>query len=246
VILEFNGLGKRFEEAQSPAHVALRGIDIRVDSQEFVAFVGASGCGKSTLLRIVCGLERPSEGSVQLDRRPVSGPTPDVAMVFQDPRLMPWLNVRENIRLALLKLPRYEQDARIDAALAKVGLAEFAAALPRHLSGGMAQRAALARALVRRPAILLLDEPFAALDSFMRMKLQDHLSELWRHEKFTALFVTHDAEEAVILSDRVVVMRSCPGRIDREITVDLTRPRIRTSPEVQALKEEIIGELHLG
>jgi sulfonate transport system ATP-binding protein len=246
VILEMNGLGKRFEVAKGPAHAALRGIDIRVGSQEFVAFVGASGCGKSTLLRIVCGLEGPSEGSVQLDRRPVGGPTSDVAMVFQDPRLMPWLNVRENIRLALLKLPRPEQDARIDAALAKVGLTEFAAALPRHLSGGMAQRAALARALVRRPAILLLDEPFAALDSFMRMKLQDHLNELWRHEKFTALFVTHDAEEAVILSDRVVVMRSRPGRIDREIAIDLPRPRIRTSPEVQALKEEIIGALHLS
>jgi sulfonate transport system ATP-binding protein len=197
-------------------------------------------------LRIVSGLERPSEGAIRLDRRPVSGPTSDVAMVFQDPRLMPWLNVRDNIRLALLKLPRDEQDARIDAALAKVGLTAFAAALPRQLSGGMAQRAALARALVRMPSVLLLDEPFSALDAFMRMKLQDHLGELWRDEKFTVLFVTHDVEEAVILSDRVVVMRGAPGRVDRELVIDLPRPRVRTSAGVQAFSEEIIGALRLS
>jgi sulfonate transport system ATP-binding protein len=167
-------------------------------------------------------------------------------MVFQDPRLMPWLNVRDNIRLALLKLPRDEQDARIDAALAKVGLTAFAAALPRQLSGGMAQRAALARALVRMPSVLLLDEPFSALDAFMRMKLQDHLGELWRDEKFTVLFVTHDVEEAVILSDRVVVMRGAPGRVDRELVIDLPRPRVRTSAGVQAFSEEIIGALRLS
>ena len=197
-------------------------------------------------MRIVSGLERPSEGAIRLDRRPVSGPTSDVAMVFQDPRLMPWLNVRDNIRLALLKLPRDEQDARIDAALAKVGLTAFAAALPRQLSGGMAQRAALARALVRMPSVLLLDEPFSALDAFMRMKLQDHLGELWRDEKFTVLFVTHDVEEAVILSDRVVVMRGAPGRVDRELVIDLPRPRVRTSAGVQAFSEEIIGALRLS
>jgi sulfonate transport system ATP-binding protein len=148
--------------------------------------------------------------------------------------------------LALLKLKRDEQDARIDAALAKVGLSAFAAALPRQLSGGMAQRVALARALVRKPSVLLLDEPFSALDSFMRMKLQDHLSGLWQDEKFTVLFVTHDVEEAVILSDRVVVMRGTPGRVDRELPIDLPRPRVRTSAGVQAFSEEIIRALHLS
>ena len=246
MILEISELGKRFHEAEGVSHDALRDVNLRVETHEFVSLVGASGCGKSTLLRIVSGLERASEGAVRLDARDVEGPTPDVAMVFQDPRLMPWLTVRDNIRLALLKLPRAEQDARIEAALAKVGLAAFGAALPRQLSGGMAQRAALARALVRKPSVLLLDEPFSALDSFMRMKLQDHIHELWRDDKFTALFVTHDAEEAIVLSDRVVVMRGHPGRIERVIPVDLPRPRVRTSPGVQALKEEIIRALHLS
>jgi sulfonate transport system ATP-binding protein len=246
VILEISGLGKRYDEARGVGHDALRGVDLSVGSHEFVSLVGTSGCGKSTLLRIVSGLERPSDGFIRLDRRPVGGPTADVAMVFQDPRLMPWLSVRDNVRLALLKLKRDEQDARIDAALAKVGLSAFAAALPRQLSGGMAQRVALARALVRKPSVLLLDEPFSALDSFMRMKLQDHLSGLWQDEKFTVLFVTHDVEEAVILSDRVVVMRGTPGRVDRELPIDLPRPRVRTSAGVQAFSEEIIRALHLS
>lgn len=246
MILEISGLGKRFRETEGVSHDALRGVDLRVEAHEFVSLVGASGCGKSTLLRIVSGLDRPSEGSVRLDARTVDGPTSDVAMVFQDPRLMPWLNVRENVRLALLKLPRAEQEARIEAALAKVGLAAFAAALSRQLSGGMAQRAALARALVRKPSVLLLDEPFSALDNFMRVKLQDHIHDLWRDDKFTALFVTHDVEEAVVLSDRVIVMRGHPGRIERDVRIDLPRPRSRTSSDVQALKEEIIRALHLS
>jgi len=243
-MLEISGLGKWFGEASGRG--ALRDIDLRVGPGEFVSLVGASGCGKSTLLRIVSGLETPSEGDVVLNRRPIDRTAADVAMVFQDPRLMPWLNVRENVRLALLKRPRAEQDARIDDALAKVGLGAFADALPRQLSGGMAQRTGLARALVRRPSILLLDEPFSALDSLMRMKLQDHLGDLWRNGKFAVLFVTHDVEEAVILSDRIVVMRAAPGRIERIITVDLPRPRARTSPGVQLLKEEIIRALHLN
>jgi sulfonate transport system ATP-binding protein len=246
VTLEIANLAKRYDEARGVGHDALRGVDLAVDAHEFVSLVGTSGCGKSTLLRIVSGLERPSEGSIRLDRRPVSGSTSEVAMVFQDPRLMPWLSVRDNVRLALLKLKRDAQDARIDAALTKVGLTAFAAALPRQLSGGMAQRVALARALVRKPSVLLLDEPFSALDAFMRMKLQDHLGDLWRSEQFTVLFVTHDVQEAVILSDRVVVMRGAPGRVERDFAIDLPRPRVRTSAGVQAYSEEIIRALHLS
>ena len=245
-MLEITGLGKRYREVGSVGHDALGGVALSVGEHEFVSLVGTSGCGKSTLLRIVCGLESPSEGSVELNRRSVTAPSSEVAMVFQDPRLMPWLSVRENIRLALLKRPREEQDALIDGALAKMNLSDFAGALPRQLSGGMAQRAALARALVRKPSVLLLDEPFSALDSFMRMTLQDHLHDLWRDEKFTVLFVTHDAEEAVILSDRVIVMRGAPGRIEREIAIDLARPRVRTSREVQEHKEDIIQALRLS
>jgi sulfonate transport system ATP-binding protein len=246
VILEVSRLGKRYDEARGVGHDALRGVDLFIGAHEFVSLVGTSGCGKSTLLRIVSGLEKPSDGFIRLDQRPVSGPTSDVAIVFQDPRLMPWLNVRDNVRLALLKLPRNEQNSRIDAALTKVGLTAFAVALPRQLSGGMAQRVALARALVRKPSVLLLDEPFSALDALLRMKLQDHLGELWRNEKFTVLFVTHDVQEAVILSDRVVVMRGAPGRVEREVVIDLPRPRVRTSAGVQAISEEITRALHLS
>jgi sulfonate transport system ATP-binding protein len=246
VTLQIAGLAKRFEGAAGVSHAALAGIDLVVERCEVVSLVGTSGCGKSTLLRIISGLERPSSGEVRIESRAVTAPTPDVAMVFQEPRLMPWLTVRDNVRLALIGLPRDAQNARIDEALDKVGLADFAAALPRQLSGGMAQRAAIARALVRRPSVLLLDEPFSALDSFTRLKLQDHLAALWRDGGFTLILVTHDVEEAVILSDRVVVMRGQPGRIACEIAIDLPRPRVRTNGEVQALKEEIIRELDLS
>jgi sulfonate transport system ATP-binding protein len=167
-------------------------------------------------------------------------------MVFQEPRLMPWLTVRDNVRLALIGLSREEQNARIDETLEKVGLFYVADALPRQLSGGMAQRAAIARALVRKPSVLLLDEPFSALDSFTRLKLQDHLSALWQDAGFTLIFVTHDVEEAVMLSDRIIVMHGQPGRIHREIAIDLPRPRMRIAPEVQALKEEIVRTLDLS
>lgn len=159
---------------------------------------------------------------------------------------MPWLTVRGNIRLALLDLPRAEQDRRIDGLLDAVGLERFGDALPRQLSGGMAQRTALARALVRQPSILLMDEPFSALDSFTRLKLQDHLAALWAEARFTLILVTHDVEEAVTLADRVVVMAGQPGRIRRELEIDLPRPRRRTAPEVQALKEQIIQALDLS
>jgi len=243
-MLELSAIAKQFDDPAGVAHRALDGLSLRVGEHEIVALVGTSGCGKSTLLRIVAGLDLPSRGRVSIRGRHVVGPSEEVGMVFQEPRLMPWLSVRENVRLALLDLPREEQDGRIDQVLEQVGLSRFADALPRQLSGGMAQRAAIARALVRRPSVLLLDEPFSALDSFTRMKLQDHLLALWADARFTLLFVTHDVEEAVVLADRVVVMRH-PGRVQRELAVGLPRPRRRSAPEVQALKEEIVRELDL-
>jgi sulfonate transport system ATP-binding protein len=245
-MLEITALSKRFPVAGGAPHLALEGVDLSVGEHEIVSLVGTSGCGKSTLLRIVSGLDRPSAGQVALAGRRVDAPDADVAMVFQEPRLMPWLSVRENVRLALLDLPKGEQSARIAESLEKVGLTAFATALPRQLSGGMAQRVAIARALVRRPRILLLDEPFSALDSFTRLKLQDHLLSLWEDARFTMIFVTHDIEEAVSLSDRIVVMRGHPGRIHQQVAVTLGRPRRRTAPEVQALKEEIIQALDLS
>jgi sulfonate transport system ATP-binding protein len=244
--LEIAGLTKRFENSAGMRHAALSGIDLAVAEHEFLSLVGTSGCGKSTLLRIVSGLERPSAGQVRLEQRPVIGPSSDVAMVFQEPRLMPWLTVRDNVRLALIGLSKSEQNALIEEALEKVGLSDAADALPRQLSGGMAQRAAIARALVRRPRILLLDEPFSGLDSFTRLKLQNHLSALWQAAAFTLILVTHDVEEAVVLSDRVIVMHGQPGRIHRAVAIDLPRPRVRIATEVQALKEEIVKALDLS
>ena len=246
-MLEVAGLAKRYPAAAGGAVLqALGGVDLRVEPEEIVALLGPSGCGKSTLLRLLSGLERPSAGSVEVDGRAVTGPTPEIAMVFQEPRLMPWLGVAENVRLALLDLPRAEQDRRIAAVLERVGLAGFAAALPRQLSGGMAQRVAIARALAREPEILLLDEPFSALDTFTRQRLQEHLLELWQSQRLTMLLVTHDIEEALALSDRVLAMRGGPGRLHAEFRVDLPRPRRRAAAAFQAVKERVVAALDLS
>jgi sulfonate transport system ATP-binding protein len=238
-MLQISGVTKRYEDDAGVRHAALDRIDLAVSEHEAVALLGTSGCGKTTLLRIVSGLERATDGQLTLGGDAVTGPRRDVGVVFQEPRLMPWLTVRENVRLALLDLPPTAQDGVIGGLLRDVGLADFGDALPRQLSGGMAQRVALARGLARKPSVLLLDEPFSALDSFTRMKLQDHLGILWEKSRFTLILVTHDIEEAVTLSDRIVVMRGQPGRIYREFAVNLPRPRRRTAPEFQTVKEEV-------
>lgn len=225
---------------------ALAPVDLAVDRGEIVGIVGTSGCGKSTLLRIVGGLETPSSGSVTLDGVAVAGPRPEVGLVFQEPRLMPWLSVRKNVEFALAKRPRDQRQPLAEAALARVGLGAFADALPQQLSGGMAQRAAIARALVARPAVLLLDEPFSALDAFTRFSLQDHLLDIWRADQPTMLFVTHDIEEALVLSDRVIVMHAKPGRIHAQYRIELPRPRRRTEATLQNWKERILEDLDLA
>ncbi|HZB93294.1 MAG TPA: ABC transporter ATP-binding protein [Stellaceae bacterium] len=239
-MLQIRRVSKKFEGLS-----ALAEIDLAVDRGEIVGIVGASGCGKSTLLRIVGGLERPSSGSVALDGVGVAGPRPEVGLVFQEPRLMPWLSVRGNVEFALARRPREQRRALAEAALARVGLGAFADALPQQLSGGMAQRAAIARALVARPQVLLLDEPFSALDAFTRFSLQDHLLDIWRADQPTMLFVTHDIEEALVLSDRVVVMRAKPGRIHAQYRIDLARPRRRTEERLQRWKERLLRDLEL-
>ncbi|HYC13214.1 MAG TPA: ABC transporter ATP-binding protein [Stellaceae bacterium] len=241
-MLRIERVSKRFESGT----VALRSIDLALDRGEILGIVGTSGSGKSTLLRLIAGLERPSEGAVLLDGVPVTEPRPELGLVFQEPRLMPWLSVRENVEFALPNRPKSERRTRAEAALARVGLAGFAEALPRALSGGMAQRAAIARALVARPEVLLLDEPFSALDAFTRMALQDHLLEIWRHERPTLILVTHDVEEALVLSDRVLVLRPRPGRIHAEYQLDLPRPRKRTDPRLQEWKERLLVDLDLA
>ena len=245
-MLEINGVTKSFAAPEGGSSLALDTFNLSVGEHEIVSLVGTSGCGKSTLLRILSGLDSASDGGVTIAGQPVTGPNPDIAMVFQEPRLMPWLTVRENVRLALLDLSRNEQDELIAEALGQVGLDRHADLLPNQLSGGMAQRVAIARALARHPKILLLDEPFSALDSFTRQKLQVHLLELWERSRFTMVFVTHDLDEATVLSDRIAVLRGHPGRLAQVIDVNLPRPRARSSVQLQQIKREITQVLDLS
>ena len=218
-------------------------ISLDVAPGRILAIVGGSGCGKSTLLRLASGLDVPSAGAISIDGRAVLEPREEIGLVFQDPRLLPWLTVRGNIGFGLAHLPAAEREARVDAALERVGLGARAEAWPRQLSGGQAQRAALARALVAQPKVLLLDEPFSALDAITRADLQDHLLELWADQRPTLVLVTHDVEEAVHLADEVLVLSARPGRIAARVAVNLPRPRERRSPEVEAVAREVAERL---
>lgn len=240
-MLRVHNLSKRFDSGVT----ALDRVDFTLERGEILAVVGTSGCGKSTLLRLIAGLDRPSSGHVAIDGQEVDGPNPLVGFVFQEPRLMPWLQIRDNVTFGLEGLPANEKTARALRALEEVGLADFADALPHQLSGGMAQRVAIARALVTEPSVLLLDEPFSALDAFTRLGLQDHLLSIWRRHRPTLVLVTHDIEEALALADRVVIMRGAPGHIHRTIELRDDRPRKRTATEFQARKEDILDALHL-
>ena len=222
---------------------ALENFSARIGPGEIVAIIGGSGCGKSTLLRAISGLDRATTGSVTLDTIAITAPHEKIGVIFQEPRLLPWLSVADNIGFGLGDLPSAERHQRVARALARVGLADKAGAWPRELSGGQAQRVAIARALVPSPEVLLLDEPFSALDAFTRVDLQDHLLDLWADTKPTLVLVTHDVDEAVVLADRVIVMRPRPGRLFEEIRVDLTRTRDRTSSAFEAVKHEVLASL---
>ena len=242
-MLELDRIGKRFPNG----HEALGQISLKIAEGEILAVVGASGCGKSTLLRLVAGLDAPSDGRIALDRTPLTGPSPKVGVVFQEPRLMPWLKVKDNVAFGLSRqLPRAERERRAAGEIDRVGLARFADALPKTLSGGMAQRAALARALVTRPSVLLLDEPFSALDALTRQSLQEELVGLWERDRPTMLLVTHDLDEALYLADRVVVLGGQPGRIRLELPVPLPRPRPRDGVALARLRERLFAELPHG
>ena len=207
---------------------ALGPIDLDVRRGEFVSLVGPSGCGKSTALRLIAGLSSPTSGTVEVARRSTQARAGhSIGFVFQEPTLMPWARVRDNVRLPLKleKVPAAQADARVADALTQVGLAEFAAAYPRELSGGMKMRVSLARALVTDPDILLMDEPFAALDEITRFRLNDDLLSLWRNLRKTVIFVTHSVFESVFLSQRVIVMTARPGRIGAEFRIDAAEPR---------------------
>ncbi|MFE2374164.1 ABC transporter ATP-binding protein [Streptomyces sp. NPDC059398] len=223
---------------------ALDGVSLDIADQEFVTVVGPSGCGKSTLMSMVAGLQEPDSGTVLVDGAPVSGPGPDRGVIFQQYALFPWLTVRQNVEfgLRIASVPAAERHRRAEQAISLVGLNEFAEALPKTLSGGMKQRCAIARAYAVDPQVLLMDEPFGALDALTRVQLQDQLLRTWSQEKRTVLFITHDVDEAVYLAGRVVVMAARPGRIHRVIDVDLPYPRteeIRLSPEFLHIRNKV-------
>jgi sulfonate transport system ATP-binding protein len=224
-------------------HLALQGINLAVEPRSIVSIVGASGSGKSTLLRMVSGLEVPSAGHLSWNGQTIQQSRHQISFIFQEPRLMPWLNVSDNVRFGLGPSRQRADEKRVVEAIAKVGLDHFAKTLPRELSGGMAQRVAIARALVARPSLVLLDEPFSALDALNRLKLQNHLLKIWETDQTTLLLVTHDVEEALVFSDRVVVLTGRPGSISENFLIPLSRPRRRTDPEFQDWKRTVLAAL---
>jgi len=228
--------------------LALEPTNLTIPDNDFVTIVGPSGCGKSTLLRLIAGLDQPTTGRILLNGIPVSEPGPDRGMVFQSYTLFPWLTVADNIAFGLREkgTPAHRRTAIVREWLVRIDLVSFEHHYPKQLSGGMQQRTAIARALANDPAILLLDEPFGALDNQTRALMQELLLDIWERERKTVLFVTHDIEEAIFLASRVVVMTARPGRIKADVRIDLPHPRrytIKTSPEFSALKARLTEEI---
>ncbi|HEX5393034.1 MAG TPA: ABC transporter ATP-binding protein [Rhodocyclaceae bacterium] len=248
VILEVRNLYKRYATPQGETE-ALRDINFQVHRREFVCVIGPSGCGKSTLIRTLAGLEQHSAGEVLLDGKPVTGPGRDRGMVFQGYSLFPWLTVKRNVMFGpeMSGHTRSVAENRASQWLDLVGLTKFADAYPHQLSGGMRQRVAIARALVNEPRILLMDEPFGALDAQTRSKMQSHLLDIWRNLDITVLFITHDLDEAIYLADRILVLKAHPGEVQEVIEVPVPRPRSPKqfgSPEFLATRARLDALIH--
>ncbi len=246
--LSVRGVTRTFTGPKGQQTQALLPIDLQVQQNDFVTILGPSGCGKSTLLRIVAGLDFPSEGDVLLDGQPIEGPGADRGVVFQSYTLFPWLTVAQNIRFGLRErgMSEVDQQERSEFFIAKVGLRGFEQHFPKQLSGGMQQRCAIARALANDPKMLLLDEPFGALDNQTRVLMQELLLGIWESAQKTVLFVTHDIDEAIFMANRVAVFSARPGRIKSEFAVDFPHPRhyrIKTSPEFMEIKAQLTEEI---
>jgi sulfonate transport system ATP-binding protein len=236
-------VSKRFPEGPW----VLRCLSLDVAPSEIVTLLGPSGSGKSTVLRLLSGLERDHEGRLLVKGVEVKGPSPRVGMMFQEPRLLPWRTVRENIAFGLPRdIPKHKGNERVEQLLSEVQLTKAAEQLPKELSGGMAQRVALARCLAGSPEVLLLDEPFSAVDALTRMHLQELLLAIWTHTRLTMLLVTHDIDEALFLSDRVVVLRGSPARIEETVDVGLPRPRDRRAAALGPLRSHLLEALRLA
>lgn len=246
--LEVRDLGKTFHSRKGDV-TALQNIGFDVYRREFMCVLGGSGCGKSTLIRILAGLETPTVGTVELEGKPVRGPGPDRGMVFQSYTLFPWLTVKKNVMFGLISSGQGGESAESDARqwIELVGLGKFENAYPHELSGGMKQRVAIARALANRPRILLMDEPFGALDAQTRAQMQSYLLQIWRNIDITILFITHDLDEAIYLSDRILVLKPHPGRIGEIIENPVSRPRDEGQfllPEFLATKKRLEELIH--
>lgn len=239
------GVVKKFTQPSGNEITALNGVDLDIEAGSFVSFIGPSGCGKSTLLRLIAGLDKPTEGQLTLDGEPIKRADCDRGLVFQNPTLFSWLTIYDNIAFSLRVRGIYKQNkALVKEYLELVGLGDFASAYPHQLSGGMAQRASIARALVGHPKVLLLDEPLGALDAFTRMNMQDEILRIWTEKNMTMVMVTHDVDEAIYLSDKIVVMSARPAKIERVIDVQMYGHRKRNNPEFLKLRSEILEILH--
>jgi sulfonate transport system ATP-binding protein len=239
--LKIERLYKSFVVDDSEVRV-LDGVSLDIGNGEFISIVGRSGCGKSTILRIIAGLTSCTSGTVELDGKMITAPGLERGMVFQDHRLLPWLTVKQNIEFGLYSLTAEQRERVVSEHISLVSLTGFETAFPGQLSGGMAQRAAIARALVRRPQILLLDEPFGALDALTRIQLQQEILKIWEAEKTSMILVTHDIDEAIYLSDRVIVLSNRPAKIQKILEVELPRPRDRNSYDFSLLRKQIYKE----
>ncbi|WP_295150592.1 ABC transporter ATP-binding protein [uncultured Peptoniphilus sp.] len=244
--LEFKDVSKVFEKVDEDERThALKDINLSIGNSEFISIVGPSGCGKSTMLRLISGLIKPSNGKISLDGKEIEGPSSKKGMVFQNPTLFPWLKVGENIGFSgSLKDGEDIDEKNIDLMLEKVGLKDFKNSYPKELSGGMAQRVSLIRTMIAKPEVFLLDEPLGSLDAFTRMNMQDEILKLWKEENNLMIMVTHDVEEAVYMSTKIIIMEPRPGRIKEIVDIDLSYPRDRTSQEFVAYRNKILKILN--
>jgi NitT/TauT family transport system ATP-binding protein/sulfonate transport system ATP-binding protein len=238
---------KKFVQPSNEEVTALNGVNLHIESGSFVSFIGPSGCGKSTLLRLIAGLDRPTSGTLTLDGTPITKPSYERGLVFQNPTLFSWLNIYNNVAFSLRARKIYKENKHlVNEYLELVGLQDFANSYPHQLSGGMAQRASIARALIGHPKVLLLDEPLGALDAFTRMNMQDEILRIWKEKHMTMVMVTHDVDEAIYLSDKIVVMSPRPAKIEKVIDVNIFRPRARNTPEFLRLRSEILEILNFA
>ncbi|NTW92006.1 MAG: ABC transporter ATP-binding protein [Methanoregulaceae archaeon] len=240
--LVIRNLTRSFSRDDGSTLTAIEEVNLTISQEEFVCVLGPSGCGKTTLLRLVAGLDLATSGDILLDGEPIRGPNPKVGIVFQEYSLFPWRNVLDNVAfgLEMMGVGREERYHRADQYLELVGLSQFSRSYPSELSGGMRQRVAVARALALDPVVLLMDEPFGALDAQTRNLLQKELLEIWEKTKKTIMFVTHSVDEAVFLADRLIVLTTRPGRVCEVIPIDLDRPRDRTSVEFAQLRRKVL------